>query len=58
MRILVKNINSVSQLKEGIDKIPDNATIQPFGANNACLLYDDETNTAYIDENIDELMQE
>lgn len=52
VKILLENISNVKELKEALNTIPDDAEIYPFGSGDCKLAYDDEENTAYIDEDL------
>lgn len=53
VKILLENITNVKELKEALDKIPEDAELYPFGSGDCKLAYDEEDNTAYIDEDLD-----
>ena len=49
---LLENISNIGELKEALNKIPDDTEIHPFGSDNCKLLYDKDNKIAYIDEDI------
>ena len=50
MEYVLKDISTVGQLREALDKLPSDAPLNPFGAPNAALVYDTNKKTAYIDD--------
>lgn len=50
MKLITKNISTVGQLAKALSQLPPDTTIQPFGSEDAALVYDKESEIAYIDE--------
>lgn len=48
--IITDKIETVKDLLKGLEKLPDSASLNPFGSANAKLVYDKGKNIAYIDE--------
>lgn len=48
--MITNNIENVKDLMKGLEKLPDNAALNPFGSANAKLVYDKNKNIAYLDE--------
>lgn len=47
---LLDNISTVGQLKEMLELLPQDASLNPFGSSDCRLVYDIKNNLAYIDE--------
>ena len=50
MEVLVKNIETVEDLKKILDKVPPNTNLNPFGSATASAVYCKEEQTLYIDD--------
>lgn len=50
MKLICKNIKTVGQLQNALSQLPSDTILNPFGSENASLVYDKKNEIAYIDE--------
>lgn len=50
MKLITKNISTVGQLQRALSQLPPDTALNPFGSEDAALVYDKKNEIAYIDE--------
>ncbi len=60
MEYLLRNISNVKELKEALEKIPEETPLSPCGSPTMAFAYDSENKLAYLDEEatIEEIEEE
>ena len=53
MKLIIEKIGTVGQLQRALSNLPQDAILHPFGSSISRLVFNDEENIAYIDEDFE-----